>query len=419
MIKKVRGTQDKLDLKLQNFILNQIKKHLECYNFSQIETPILEQTKLFVHTLGEQTDVVCKEMYTFDSSPQKENSICLRPEATASTIRAYIENKIEEKPWKVFSYGPMFRRERPQKGRWREFWQINIEVINSDSIAQDANFIKMLDRFFSEYLKLEDYVIKLNFLGCLKDRNEHREKLYEFLEKSKSTICSTCTQRKEKNILRIFDCKEESCKKIYLNAPKLIDFLCKDCKNEWDQLQETLQILSVSHIHDPFLVRGLDYYNKTVFEFCSKELGAQDAFCGGGRYILGKTIGSKENYPSVGTGIGLGRLLLLVQKIEKQLTIPQPKTLHLILPMSQDQQSLALLLSDELQSNDLCTDVLLEGASLKNMMRKANKMGTKYVLILGEDEQKNNTVSIKNMQTGKSTIIKQNQVINYLHNKKI
>ena len=219
---------------------------------------------------------------------------------------------------------------------------------------------------------------------------------------------------KDKNSLRIFDCKNESCKKLYADAPKLTDNLCKDCNYKWEKLQETLQILSVSFVQDPYLVRGLDYYNKTVFEFCSPELGAQDAFCGGGRYSLGKELEQKNDYPSIGCAIGMGRLLILVDKNQDKLSIPQEKALDVILPMSQEQQNLAMLLAYELQSNNLCTDIIFQKASMTNMMKKANKMGAKYVLILGDQEQKDCTVTVKNMQSGKSETVKQTDVIKCL-----
>lgn len=412
MISKVRGTQDLLDLKLRNFVVDEIKRHSRCYNFEEIDLPILEHTKLFIRSLGQETDVVSKEMYVFNA--EKEESICLRPELTASVMRAFVENHVEKKPWKVFSYGPMFRHERPQKGRWRQFYQFNLEVVNSDSIFQDAHFIKMLDSCFADKFKLEDYVLKINFLGCAADRKKHKEELNKYLESVKEDICQTCKVRKEKNILRVFDCKEEKCKKLYQKAPKLTDCLCGDCKNEWEKLQESLQILSVSFIHDPYLVRGLDYYNKTVFEFCAPNLGAQNAFCGGGRYSLGKELDQKEDYPSIGCAMGVGRLLMLVEKNLNKLSMPQEKALNLILPMSQEQQELAMLLSYELQSNNLCTDIIFNTASMTNMMKKANKMGAKYVLILGEAEQKDGTVAVKNMQNGKSETIKQVDVVAYL-----
>jgi histidyl-tRNA synthetase len=413
MINRVRGTQDLLDLNLQNFVLNKIKKHIHSYNFLEIQTPILEHAKLFIHSLGEQTDVVSKEMYVFEAE-DKEDSICLRPEATAGVIRAYFENRVEEKPWKVFSYGSMFRKERPQKGRWREFIQLNFEVINTDSLAQDVLFIKMLDSFFSEKLKIENYVLKLNFLGCSDDRKKHKDALAEYLDKHSDKICDTCKTRKDTNILRVFDCKNKDCQSVYKNAPKLTDFLCQDCNAEWYDLQSKLQIMSVNFILDPKLVRGLDYYNKTVFEFSSDDLGAQNAFCGGGRYSLGLEVGSKENFPSIGAAIGLGRLLLLLEINKDRLSIDQDAALYLILPMSEKQHDLSLLLANQLHLKSLVVDVLLEGASIKSMMRKANKMGAKKVLIIGDDEQNSGTVTVKNMQTGESKVVKQTEVINEL-----
>jgi len=411
-ITRVRGTEDFLDLRLANFVMNQVKTHLQNYNFSEIQTPILEHTKLFVHALGNETDVVSKEMYTFQTSG--EDSICLRPEATASIIRACFENRIDQFPWKVFLYGPMFRHERPQKGRWRQFSQISIEVIGSNSIAQDAHFIKMLDTLYTDILKLENYVIKLNFLGCSDDRKEHKKALVAFLDSVAGQICDTCKIRKDKNTLRVFDCKNEHDKELYTKAPKLTDYLCKTCQQEWHDLTTMLSMLSVSYLIDPMLVRGLDYYNKTVFEFSSRELGAQNAFCGGGRYNLGKEVGAKEDFPSIGVGIGIGRLLMLVETVQNKLIIPHDPPLHVIIPFTQEQHSLALLLASDLQNNHICVDLLVEGTSLSSMMKKANKMGAKHALLLGPDEQANGTVAIKNMMTGASETIKQAHAVKYL-----
>lgn len=410
---KVRGTQDLLDLRLQNFLINKISKHLSTYNFSQIEVPILEHTNLFVRSLGEETDVVTKEMYVFETAGGE--SICLRPEATAGTMRAYLENNVEAAPWRAWCHGPMFRHERPQKGRWRQFSQINIEVINAPQIEHDILFIKMLDSFFKDVLLLDEYVIKLNFLGCKEDRERHRKALAAFLETTEN-ICETCKIRKEKNILRIFDCKNETCEAIYRNAPKLTDYLCTGCTQEWNKLQDNLKMLSVNFIHNPLLVRGLDYYNKTVFEFTSLALGAQNSFCGGGRYDLGLELGAKKEIPSVGVGIGLGRLLLLIENNLNKLVLPQDPALHVVIPMTEAQVPLAMMLSDVMLANEICTEVILDIGSMKSMMRKANKIGAAHVLILGEEEQKNGTVAIKNMRTGEDSFIKQSEVV--LHFKK-
>jgi histidyl-tRNA synthetase len=410
----VRGTRDLLDIRLRNFLIDKISKTLTTYNFSNIETPILEHTNLFVRSLGQATDVVSKEMYIFETAGG--DSICLRPEGTVGTVRAFIENGIQKKPWKVWSYGPMFRHERPQKGRWRQFYQVNIEVIDAESIFHDVRFIKMLDSLFCDQLFLENYVLKLNFLGCLQDRTKHKKALASYIETIEEKVCKTCLVRKDKNILRIFDCKDEKCEQIYRNAPKLTDYLCASCNQEWEKLKEQLALLSVNFVHDPSLVRGLDYYNKTVFEFSSRELGAQDAFCGGGRYELAKILGAKDEAPSVGAAIGVGRLLMLLEK-NKKLSVPHDPALNLVIPMSEEQISLAMLIADEMLANNICTDVIVECSSMKSMMRKANKMGATSVFIIGEEEQKNGTVSVKNMITGESTFVKQSDVVSYIKKK--
>jgi histidyl-tRNA synthetase len=279
---------------------------------------------------------------------------------------------------------------------------------------QDVYFLKLLDRFFKDKLSLENYVLKLNFLGCSEDRKKNKQALHDYLEVEKSNLCKTCLVRKEKNIIRVFDCKEETCQAIYRDAPKLANCLCDGCKIEWDQLKKQLELLAVNFVHDPLLVRGLDYYNKTVFEFVCDDLGAQNAFCGGGRYELGRLLGAKKEVPSIGAAIGIGRLLMLVEGVKDRLAIPFERALNLVIPMSEAQQSLALLLADTMHVDGICTDILLDGGSMKSMMRRANKMGASYVLILGEDEQENGTVTVKNMTTGDSQTIKQIDVVSFM-----
>jgi len=412
MFARVRGTEDLLDLTLYTFLVDEFKKHLNLYNFSEIQTPILEHTNLFVRSLGTETDVVTKEMYTLQTSSGE--SLCLRPEATASTMRAFLE-ALPQTPWKVYTYGPMFRHERPQKGRWRQFSQFNIEIIGSSSISQDANFIKMLDSFFSEKLKLQNYFLKINFLGVPAERVKYKEEFYKFLQKNEKDICDLCRIRKEKNILRVFDCKEAKCGEIYKKAPKLVDYLEEESLKEWEKLQELLQLLSVSFVFDPTLVRGLDYYNKTVFEFVSSDLGAQTSFGGGGRYDgLALELGSKQDYPSIGVGFGIGRLLMMLELIKDKLNIPQKPALNLVLPLSENEVGLALLLADNIKNANLCSDIILDIASVTNMMKKANKLGAKYVLIIGENERKDGTVSLKNMMTGETKQVKQVNVVEEL-----
>ncbi len=412
MIKKVRGTQDILDLRLRNFIIGKMREHLALYNFNQIQTPILEHTELFQHSLGTQTDVVSKEMYTFTT--EGGENLCLRPEITASTFRAFLESSERKTPWQVFSIGQAFRHERPQKGRWREFSQINIEAIGTKAIEHDAHFLYMLDSFFSEKLSLENFVLDINFLGTIEDRKSYREKLYSYVDQHADSICKTCTIRKEKNLLRVFDCKNEICKELYEKAPLLTDHLSTESQKEWEQLQTTLDMLSVSRNHNPCLVRGLDYYEKTVFEFSSMELGSQNAFCGGGRWNLSAQFASKTDYPSLGAAIGVGRLLMLLEKIQDQLTLPQPPALNIIIPITEEQKTLALLLAQTLHQKDVCVDILFSFASIGNMMQKANKMGAKNVLILGPEEQAAGTVVIKNMITGKQETVAQVEAFKHL-----
>ncbi len=415
MFKKIKGTCDFLDLSLYNFIVEQAREHLNAYHFHEIATPLIENTELFKRSLGLETDVVSKEMFTISTRGEDKESICLRPEMTASVVRAFVENSVQQTPWKVFSVGPVFRYERPQKGRFRQFHQLNIEVIGSASISQDVQLIKMIDRFFHEKLKLTNTSCLINFLGCFNDRALYRAELAQFLEGLTGDLCELCQLRKETNIMRIFDCKNPDCQKMYVDAPRMTDSLCTGCAAEWKTLQDQLTLLSVSFVQAPKLVRGLDYYNKTVFEFVSDNLGAQSSVCGGGRYDqLVSQIGGTQDQPSVGVGIGMERLILLLEQNRDVLAIPQPPALHLIVPMDVEQQSLALLLADDLQSHGLCVDILLEGDSMKSMMRKANKLGAKFCLILGSQEQADKTVTIKNMVTGESVTVAQTHIVQYL-----
>lgn len=415
MFRRIKGTCDFLDLRLYNFIVEQAREHLNAYHFHEIATPLIETTELFKRSLGLETDVVSKEMFIIQTRGEDKESMCLRPEMTASVVRAFVENSVQQTPWKIFSVGPVFRYERPQKGRFRQFHQLNIEVIGSASISQDVQLIKMLDRFFHEKLRLTNTTCLLNFLGCFNDRALYRTELAQFLEGMSGDLCELCTIRKDTNIMRIFDCKNPECQQRYVDAPRMTDCLCAGCAAEWQTLQDQLSLLSVSFVQQPKLVRGLDYYNKTVFEFVSDNLGAQSSMCGGGRYDqLVSQIGGTQDQPSVGVGIGMERLMLLLEQNIDVLALPQLPALHLIVPMEKEQQALALLLADDLQGHGLCVDVLLEGDSMKSMMRKANKLGAKYCLILGSQEQADKTVTVKNMVTGESVTVPQTKVLSIL-----
>ena len=412
MIQKIKGTQDFLELSLLDFIVENSSAHFKLHNFEQIKLPILEQTDLFKRTVGTDTDIVNKEMFVIEKREGSKDSICLRPESTAQTMRAFLENSIQAKPWKVFSFGPMFRYERPQKGRFRQFHQCNIEIIDTESIDHDVSLISALDNLFKEKLHITNYALVINFLGCPEDRNNFRIELQKFLAQN-TNICDTCKTRTNTNPLRVFDCKNETCQEIYLQAPKITDSLCTTCKDEWQQLQKHLELLGVSFAINSSLVRGLDYYNKTVFEFVSHDLGAQSAFCGGGRYELATQLGNKTAVPSIGAAMGIERLMIILEQKKDTLPIAKKPALNVVVPLSDDQNILALLMAQNLLKNKLCTDVVLEG-SVKSKMRKANKLGASNCILIGEDEQKNQTATVKNMQVGSEEVMKQIEVANYL-----
>ena len=415
MIPRVKGTQDFLDLTLYNYLLEVTKKYLTLHHFTQIATPIIEYTSLFQRSLGEQTDVVSKEMFILETRDSEDPSMCLRPEVTAPTVRAFIENHIQTLPWKVFSHGPMFRYERPQRGRYRQFHQLDIEVIGSASICQDVHMIAMLDRLFHEGFGINSHALLINYVGTREDRARYRQKLESFLNSVADKLCKTCSERREKNMLRIFDCKNPTCQELYDKAPYITDHLSAESRAEWELLQEQLSALSISFSHNPKLVRGLDYYNKTVFEFVSNNLGAQNTFCGGGRYDhLAQELGAKEDAPSIGAAIGIERLLLLLEPLRDSLPIPPLPTLHVVMPYSAKQYTLALLITDTLLAAGLCVEPYLEGDSIKSMMRKANKVGARYCIIIGDEEQQAHTVTLKNMITGEDARVLQRDLVTEL-----
>lgn len=418
MIPRVKGTQDFLDLTLYNFLIDKTRKHLETAAFTEISTPILEHTDLFKRSLGLHTEVVSKEMYTISNTSQTgdegaSEKLCLRPEATASTMRAFFNNAIEKRPWKVFSYGPVFRHERPQKGRFRQFNQMNIEIIGAHSIAYDAQLLALIDDFFRNKLKLTSFALHLNFLGTAEDRIVYKEILREFLEEH-DTLPSKINELKDKNILRIFDLKDTDCKEVLKNAPLLTDHLSPSSQAEWKQLKALLKELAIPFTCDPRLVRGLDYYNKTVFEFVSNQLGSQNAIGGGGRYdYLSQALGEKEAVPSLGMAFGIERVLMILEQQYEQLSLPSKPALQMIMPMSAEQQSHALACVELLRKNNITCDAIFDTASMKHMMRKADKAKAEHVIIIGEDEVANNYYTIKNMVTGIEERLETTKLVGY------
>jgi histidyl-tRNA synthetase len=409
MIHKVKGTQDLLNMNLYDALYNALYNHFTRAHFNHIQTPILEHEALFKRSVGQETDIVGKEMYTLSTNDKE--TLCLRPEGTASTIRAYLESGLQTTPWNVFSHGPMFRHERPQKGRWRQFSQFNIEAVGIQSLAQEVRFINLLNDFFSRTLKLEAYVLSINFLGSRHDRMAHKEALKQFLTTHSNALCATCSVRATTNILRIFDCKHETCQTLYTTAPRITDYLSEESAAEWATLNSLLDMLSINRIHNPLLVRGLDYYNNIVFEFSSSHLGAQSTFCGGGQYDLSAAFERKEPLPSLGAAIGMERLLLLLEATQNTaLTQQQPDRIG-ILAFDESLKPLALLAHQTLHRAGHHTDILVGG--IKKGMKKANAAGLTWLVLIGETERVENVVRIKNMSTGEETVVAQERLVEF------
>jgi histidyl-tRNA synthetase len=419
MISRVKGTQDFLDLSLYNFLINATRQHFSKAAFTEIATPILEHTELFKRTLGLHTEVISKEMYTVitghETDISSKETLCLRPEATAPTMRAFFNNNIEKQPWKIFSHGPMFRHERPQKGRFRQFHQVTIEVIGATAIAYDAELLCLLDRFFRQQLHMSSYDLSINFLGTVDDRATYKQTLKAFLDQQKA-LPEKIIELKEKNIMRVFDLKDPLCQQALEDAPVITDYLSKESEKEWELLQSLLKQLSVPHTLNPRLVRGLDYYNKTVFEFASSHLGAQNAFCGGGRYDhLAQALGEKEPLPSLGAAFGIERMLMILELQKEKLSLPSKPAVQFLMPMGSHEQLLALTLADKLRNHNIYCDVILDTTSLKSMMKKADRAGAQHVIIIGEDEIKNNTVTIKNMVSGNEIKVMQENLVDFFN----
>lgn len=414
MFLKVKGVSDNFfEMTYWSGVRKKIEAHLKRYNFCEIDIPILEHVSLFQRGLGYETDVVSKQMFIMESkgTGRDDEPICLRPEGTAGTMRAFLDEQSQvTTPCKVFSYGPMFRYERPQKGRLREFHQMNLEMIGGASILYDAHLIKMLQTLFAEELHVQSFILKLNFLGQSEDRKEFSKALVAFLAPQVASLCPDCQTRLQANPLRVLDCKSEHCQKLFTNAPKLSDFFSQETQVQWQLLQDTLHELSVTYVIDLYLVRGLDYYNKTVFEFVSVNLGAQSAFCAGGRYDgLAQQLGSKVEVPAFGCAMGMERLLMILES-EKDRLSEKSQPLTCIIPLTEAQNKLALHLADFLQAHGKAVDLLLDDQKTQSKMKKANQLKAQFVLILGEDEQKNNTVTVKNMITGTQEVVLQSLV---------
>ncbi|MCQ2481168.1 MAG: histidine--tRNA ligase [Clostridia bacterium] len=401
--KAIKGTQDILpeNSGKQRFLENTLFEIADSFGFKEIRTPVFEHTELFQRGVGDTTDVVQKEMYTFDDKGGR--SITLRPEGTAGAVRAFLEHGLfnEALPQKFCYLLNCYRYEKPQAGRWREFQQFGVEMLGTASPAADAEVISLANEIFS-FLGIENIELQLNSIGCPTCRQKYHEALKEYFNGHKEELCGTCLERLEKNPMRILDCKSPVCKEISAGSPLIIDYLCDECAEHFDSVKKYLDNMGIKYTVNPRIVRGLDYYTRTVFEFVSNDIGAQGTVCGGGRYDgLVEELGGPK-VPALGFGMGTGRLQLVMQG--QGIELPDDKGCDIYLaPMDADASLEAMRMVTDLRSSGIKAQTDVVGRSLKAQMKYADKIGAKYTVVLGSDELANKAATVKNMSTGEKT----------------
>ena len=396
LIKAVKGTRDLLPpaTEVWNRVEEAARAVFRTYNYHEIRTPILEETQLFSRGVGEETDIVTKEMYTFED--RDGTSLTLRPENTASVIRAYIEHRLDQRPGlqKLYYIGPMFRRERPQKGRYRQFYQIGAEAIGSESPMVDVEVIAMV----IEILKragLRGFHLLLNSVGDANCRPQYIQRLREELRGVASKLCGDCQRRADTNPLRVLDCKVEADQAIIDKLPTIVEHLCDPCREHFDRVKQYLCHLGIGYEVNPRLVRGLDYYMRTTFEVVHGSLGAQNSVLGGGRYDgLAESLGSKIHSPGIGFSIGEDRLVMSVEEAQ-----PVAPLDLLIAPLGEPALRHAAKIAQALRASGASVELAAEG-KLKRIMELADKLGARFALIVGENEITAGRYALKNMSTG-------------------
>ncbi len=382
------------------------------YGYEPIITPVFEHTEIFQRSIGMSTDIVQKEMYTFMDKGGR--SLTLRPEGTAPVIRAYVEHNMNllPQPVKLYYTGPMFRYERPQAGRYRQFWQLGIEAIGSDDPAIDAETILLMINYFKS-VGLKELTLYINSMGCDKDRPAYIRLLKDYAEENREKLCRDCRKRIDLNPLRLFDCKEESCQLVMQDAPKIIDYLDEACKEHFNKVRQYLDMQGIVYIIKPELVRGLDYYTKTAFEVVSPLLGAQNAIGGGGRYNkLVEEFGGPPT-PGIGFAIGTERLSIAVDKEGAFVSIDNKMDIFIAIA-DEAAKSAAINLLFALREAKISADIDYMGRSLKGQLKYADKRGFKYTVFLGSRELESGKVAIKNMETGEQIEVPLNELVDKL-----
>lgn len=403
--KKIKGTEDVLpkDSYRWQFVEDVMRRESKAYGFKEIRTPVFEHTELFQRGVGQTTDVVQKEMYTFDTKGGE--SVTLRPEGTAGAARAVLEHSLENDglPIKASYFVSCYRYEKPQAGRLREFHQFGVEEYGTQSPLADAEIICVAQSIFDR-LGIKQLRLEINSIGCPTCRAEYHKALREYFGARKEELCDTCNSRLEKNPMRILDCKSPICSKIAEGAPKITDYLCDECREHFEQVQKYLDVAGVEYTVNPTIVRGLDYYTKTVFEFVTDFIGAQGTVCGGGRYDgLIEELGGKH-LPSLGFAMGMERLLMLMDK--QGIEIPEPSSCDLyVATMGDKAKEKAFSLIKSVRDCGLIAETDVVGRGLRPQMKYADKIGAKFSLVLGDNEIEQNSAEVKNMTTGEKTTL--------------
>ncbi len=398
--KSIKGTLDLLPAEShkRQFVEHSCLEVAQNFGYREIRTPVFEHTELFQRGVGDTTDVVQKEMYTF--TDKGERSITLRPEGTAGVVRSYLEHGLfnEAMPQKLCYLTSCYRYEKPQAGRLREFHQFGIECFGSSSPAVDAEVMAVAQNLF-DFLGVKNLKLEINSIGCKECRKEYHAALHSYFESKKEELCGTCLGRLERNPMRILDCKSPVCSGIAKDAPKVTDYLCDDCKAHFESVQTYLKAMGMDYTVNPTIVRGLDYYSRTVFEFVSTDIGAQGTVCGGGRYDgLVEEVGGNHT-PALGFGMGIERLMLLMEN--QGLPFPEAAKCELyIATMGEKANIQAAAMANALRREGMFVEFDVVGRSVKAQMKYANKIGAKFTVVMGDSELESGIVKLKNMESG-------------------
>ena len=415
LTKAPRGTKDitPKDAYKWNYVENKFREICSLFGYEEMRTPIFEHTELFKRSVGDTTDIVQKEMYSF--TDKGERDITLKPEGTAGVVRAFIENKLyaDTQPTKLFYITPCFRYERPQAGRQRQFHQFGIEALGSDKPSLDAEVIALAVQFFNE-VGLKDLAVSINSVGCPTCRAEYNAKLKEYLDAKSDVLCETCLDRKDKNPMRVIDCKNPNCKENLNDIPFMVDHICDECKDHFEKLQSYLKEMDINFVVDRSIVRGLDYYKKTAFEIISNDIGSQSTVCGGGRYDgLVEQLGGPKGVSGIGFGLGVERLLLTMENNNIEIENPYATDIFIV-TIGDEAKTKSFKLLKDLRTNHISAENDHLDRSVKAQFKYSDKINAKFTIVIGDDELANDTATLKNMSTSEQTTIKLSEIVKEL-----